>query len=576
MKCKWFLKAISYLLTFTLLLSVMQLDVLAMDYDPSQPSVTDPLDYPLPDPEKESEYQIIGEQEEKRDGTTKYFLTEHGNGIAAVYNEPVHYQTKDGSWEEIDNSLAEATDSQIGEVFENAANDVTVKFTKKRDHKRLVTLDDGDYQLSWGFENAQKSGGNKDILVTEPVTALSDKSEEIPVTQEEIHAYNQKKMGVSKNQSEALYEDVYPNIDVQYIVTGKTVKENIILNDKSAAGQAISFHIRHNRMHIRAEEDGSLSLVENAAPQDVIYTLAAPYMVDANGEISRDVRFEVEPGKNIHESVVRVIADQEWLNASERAYPVVIDPIAETSKDSRNIYESYIYLANPNDNSGYLSDNVFVGCDSAKGETQTYLKFADLPNLDQGALITKAELNIYQYNYDCPDGQPMNIMAHENMGDWGDGLTWNYCPDRSDWILDYETVSNSTNGYPLSFDITKAVRKWYNGQNYGIMLRREDELNGRLACVELIGSDFDLSGGISEMVLPSGIFWYKNTWGMEDYWNYHSQMANRSGSGHINIFNGNLVYTIGDTATSGSRLPVGVNHVYNANDRGTEDRKSVV
>ena len=114
MKNKRFLKAISYLLTLTLLLSVMQLDVFAMDYDPSRSSVTDPLDYPLPDPEKEPEYQIIGEQEEKRDATTKYFMTEHGNGIAAVYNEPVHYQTEDGSWEEIDNSLAEGTDSQVG------------------------------------------------------------------------------------------------------------------------------------------------------------------------------------------------------------------------------------------------------------------------------------------------------------------------------------------------------------------------------------------------------------------------------------------------------------------------------
>ena len=572
MKSKRFLKAISYLLTLTLLLSMMQLDVFAMDYDPSRPSVTDPLDYPLPDPEKEPEYQIIGEQEDKRDASTKHFMTEHGNGIAAVYSEPVHYQTEEGSWEEIDNSLAEGTDIQVGEVYENTANDIKVKLAKKRDHKRLVTLDDGEYQLSWGFEDAQKSGGNPDIVVPEPVAALSEEPEETPVTQEEIHAFNQKKMGVLRNQSEALYEDVYPNIDAQYIITGKTVKENIILNEKSAASQAISFHIRHNRMHIRAEEDGSLSLVENDDPQDVIYTLAAPYMVDANGEESRDVRFEVEPGKNIHESVVKVIADQTWLNASDRAYPVVIDPIAETSKDSRNIYESYIYLANPNDNSGYLSDNVFVGCDSTKGETQTYLKFADLPNLDQGALITKAELNIYQYNYDCPDGQPMNIMVHENMGDWGDGLTWNYCPDRSDWILDYETVSNSTNGYPLSFDITKAVRKWYNGQNYGIMLRREDELNGRLACVELIGSDFDLSGGISEMVLPSGVFWYKNTWGIESYWSYHSQSAGRSGTGSINDFNGNLVYTIGDTATSGSRLPVSVNHVYNSSDRGTETR----
>lgn len=50
MKSKGLRKAVSALLTLTMLLSIMQLDAFAMDYDPSQPSVTDPLDYPLPEP----------------------------------------------------------------------------------------------------------------------------------------------------------------------------------------------------------------------------------------------------------------------------------------------------------------------------------------------------------------------------------------------------------------------------------------------------------------------------------------------------------------------------------------------
>ena len=271
----------------------------------------------------------------------------------------------------------------MGEVYENTANDIKVKLAKKRDHKRLVTLDDGEYQLSWGFENAQKSGGNQNIVVPEPVETMNEEPEETPVTQEEIHAYNQKKMGVSKNKSEALYEDVYPNIDAQYIVTGKTVKENIILKDKTAASQAISFHLRHNRMHIRAEEDGSLSLVENDEPQDVIYTLAAPYMMDANGEISRDVRFEVEPGKNIHESVVKVIADQTWLNASDRAYPVVIDPLAETSRAEQSIFDTYVNSSTPNTSNSAMG-SFLVGKSAPDGFCHAFIKFVNLPELDQG------------------------------------------------------------------------------------------------------------------------------------------------------------------------------------------------
>ena len=577
MKNKRVIKAISYLLTLTLLLSVIQLDVFAMDYDPSQPSVTDPLSYPLPDPEKEPEYQIIGEQEDKRDATTKYFMTEHGNGIAAVYNEPVHYQTEDGTWEEIDNSLGEGNDSQVGEVYENTASDIKVKLAKKRDHKRLVTLDDGEYQLSWGFENAQKSGGSKNIVVPEPVAVLSEEPEETPVTQEEIHAFNQKKMGVSRNQSEALYEDVYPNIDAQYIITGKTVKENIILKDKSAAGQTVSFHIRHNRMHIREEEDGSLSLIENAEPQDVIYTLAAPYMVDANGEISRDVRFEVEPGKNIHESVVRIIADQAWLNASNRAYPVIIDPWAETSRAEQSIFDTYVGSSRPNVCNSSIG-SFYVGKSAADGLCHAFLKFVNLPELDQGALIYDAYLTVWQRDYSANNGQGVNISAVEILGDWDQNVTWNSHPPYDvNTILDYEFIEeNPTHYQQISFNITKQVRKWYNepGGNKGIMLRSMEEVE-RYAVGQFVASNYPINDPhsrpeITETLYPSGIFCYRNTWGLESYWSYHSQSAGRSGTGSINDFNGNLIYTHGDVSTSGSRLPVSVSHVYNSSDRSND------
>ena len=518
MKSKGLRKAVSALLTLTMLLSIMQLDAFAMDYDPSQPSVTDPLDYPLPEPDGEPEYQIIGEQEEKRDATTKYFVTEHGNGIAAVYNEPVHYQAEDGSWEEIDNTLTEGTDSQAGEVYENTASDIKIKLAKKRDHKRLVTLDDGEYQLSWGFENAQKSGGNQNIIIPEPVAALSEEPEGTPVTQEEIHAYNQEKMGVSKNQSEALYEDVYPSIDAQYIITGKTVKENIILKEESAAGQAISFTIRHNRMHIREEEDGSLSLVENAEPQEAIYTFQAPYMMDANGEVSQEVRFEVEPGKNIHESTVRIVADRGWLTAPGRAYPVVIDPIAETSRAEQSIFDTYVASSRPNVCNSAMGA-VYVGKSAADGICHALIKFVNLPELDQGALLYKAYLSVWQDQYSANNGQGVNISAQEVLQDWDQNVTWNSHPAYSGTILDYQFIGQVEDETSITytqrvFDITAQVRKWYNepGGNKGIMLRSMDEVE-RFAVGRFVASNYPFNDphsrpGITEKLFPSGTFYY--------------------------------------------------------------------
>lgn len=70
--------------------------------------------------EVESEPLIIGEIEEKRDAYTKYFLAEGGREVAAVYNEPVHFND-DGEWIEIDNSL-ELSDFGGEERYHNHAS----------------------------------------------------------------------------------------------------------------------------------------------------------------------------------------------------------------------------------------------------------------------------------------------------------------------------------------------------------------------------------------------------------------------------------------------------------------------
>ncbi|MCI5699953.1 MAG: RICIN domain-containing protein, partial [Lachnospiraceae bacterium] len=51
--------------------------------------------------------------------------------------------------------------------------------------------------------------------------------------------------------------------------------------------------------------------------------------------------------------------------------------------------------------------------------------------------------------------------------------------------------------------------------------------------------------------------------GLENYYSYHTQSAGKAGTGYVNDFNGNLVFVHEDAATSGNRMPVKLNHVYN-------------
>lgn len=60
-----------------------------------------------------------------------------------------------------------------------------------------------------------------------------------------------------------------------------------------------------------------------------VYVIPAPYMADQAGAVSTDIRYELIEQAGGY--LLKLIADEDWLNAAERSYPVVLDPIIETS-----------------------------------------------------------------------------------------------------------------------------------------------------------------------------------------------------------------------------------------------------
>lgn len=73
--------------------------------------------------------KVLQEITEKRDRYTKHFMLPEKGTAAAVYPEPVHYETESG-WEEIDNRL-EAVSKDGKECYQNKASDLQVCFAKQ-------------------------------------------------------------------------------------------------------------------------------------------------------------------------------------------------------------------------------------------------------------------------------------------------------------------------------------------------------------------------------------------------------------------------------------------------------------
>ena len=98
---------------------------------------------------------------------------------------------------------------------------------------------------------------------------------------------------------------------------------------------------QHQGLAIREEEDGSVSLYDLQSSEEPVYTFAVPYLYDANDQYSAGIRYQVMPGKEAGKSILSFSLDQEWLQANERAYPVVIDPVTITSKQSVDIEDTF-------------------------------------------------------------------------------------------------------------------------------------------------------------------------------------------------------------------------------------------
>ena len=211
-----------------------------------------------------------------------------------------------------------------------------------------------------------------------------------------------------------------------------------------------------------------------------------------------------------------------------------------------------------------------MGRNSVNQYCRSFLKFNQLPELEKGAVVVGAYFNLWQYKYSANSGAAINIAAHRVTGSWSEAsVTWNTQPSFESAAMDYKSIgalgTNQWMGY--GFDVTKAVRGWYNdsSSNYGIVLKSATESTyayGTFASSETPVADY----GLTDEQYPTGVIYYRNTNGLESYYSYHEQSLGRTGTGYVNDFNGNLVFVHPDEGTSGCLLPLSFSHVYNLNE----------
>ena len=260
--------------------------------------------------------EIIGELTEKRNLNQKYFLQKDGSIRTAIYPNNVHYE-QGGKLVDIDNSLEEIEEE---EIYQNKNNAFKVKFSKKSNKNNLVKLKIKNHEIKWSLINSNKT----------EVTRIENKELE------------DNKLNINKISSGTIqYKNILENIDIQYNVVSNSIKENIILKNKQAINQEISFEFQTDNLVMEKTIDNRI-VFSKENEEEVLFFLEAPYMYDAKNEICEEIEVKLVK-ENGNKYTVTIIPNKKWLESEEREYPVIIDPTVQTSLNYKNIFDTYIF-----------------------------------------------------------------------------------------------------------------------------------------------------------------------------------------------------------------------------------------
>ena len=547
-----FMKVIAVILTVTMIIGILPMTVLAQAVEDEKEKF-EQNGYSSDVSQEEEEPTVIGEDTERRNSeNTKYFKMSDGTIKAAMYNDPVLYKDGTGKWQEIDNSLDSSDEVSNDEAsdfngYETKKNKFKVKFAKNANQKRLVSMKMDNYSVSLSLLNKTKK--NNSSMKQEKKAKIEDLTV------------------ASKASQKVYYENILPDTNIEYIVNGAGVKENIVVKSAQSSYE-YNFEIAVKDVTLSLAEDGCI-YAKDATTGTTVFVMPKPFMLDANYEYSNKVSYSLS-AKNKHKYEITISADSEWLNSSERAFPVTIDPAIKTERSGSAIDSVYVAKGLPNQNR-YSDPMMMVGRESTDADIcQGLVKF-NLPKINRGDVVVGAQLVTVQslmnaYSDTTPDTA---IEVHAVTSSWNaTTVTWNTKPSYESAVADFEILKASENGAEPKYrqwNVTSIVKRWYENPSFannGLLLRSSNEnkssYNDSCIYMWVYGEKYPLSEAYPMLYIN-----FRSNKGLESHWSYTDISAGRAGTASICEFSGNLVFTHNDVSTAGSRAPVSISHIFN-------------
>lgn len=347
-------------------------------------------------PTGETDVYAIGEVIEQRTETTKTFRMSDGSFVAADYGKPIHFINDLGEYSDYDNSLVftEQLSSEDEDFagYETKESNIHFKIANNTNSSNLLKITKDKYKISLHLIGANKSKG---LEIYEPHAKPEGNN---------INAVTV----LNKFSSGAVYKEILPSTDIEYIISGSSIKENIIVKEKSDSYVYI-FELKLKGLAPVIRDDGSISFNDEASGEAVM-SVPAGYMYDDKGNSSSNITYKIE-AQNGKKYRLTVTADANWINAEDRTFPVVIDPSIEGLTTSETIYDTYVSANSPTSNF-CLADKVAPGYygSNIEKECHALITSAALPELPKSSAVVDARL--YEYHMDT-EHSSVRVVAKE-------------------------------------------------------------------------------------------------------------------------------------------------------------------
>ena len=620
-------KSISLILVLTLLVQLLPVVAFGVgdetnDLDISTDSETVSM--------KDDDAEIVGEEDALREESVKHFRLRDGGYMLVEYETAVHYQTADGSWEEIDNTL-----QKTGQQYVAQAGDMTRKFAASLDSGFLFETAYQGQSVSMSLARrssrdvvavapdvpaVEETAAPEETAVPEtagqpqeaeqaeadlpraPAEAAAETdapqqetAEELPLLDDAAYTLvtstaaarmenpgakmrtfsklaEKDKIQPQKIRSSVAFDNVMDGVSLLYQNYGYNVKESIII-EKPQEQYAYSFVLNLQGLTPTLEADGSVLL--RGADGEPVYEIPAPYLADADGATSlEDAAYKLERVSGGY--LLTVEADPEWMNAPERAYPVTLDPTI-LLHNKGNVLTTYVRYAAPNSVApnaadqycGYIEDRSYGSCD-------IYMKL-NLPEIPNGCVPLQAKIALYHAGFfasnhfggAAPDGN-LTVEAHicDGIVSNVSSLTW-----------------NDVYAGALSFDRTildyQKVSKGTLGEYITWDISRaivERSATGSetigliletMDCIENYRVANLIGSGYHDHS-PYFAVYYRNPVGLESYYTYQEASAGKAGDLSIHNFTNQFTLDRADVSLSLEPASYALRHIYNSATSGIE------